>query len=109
MHGPRADGRAIGLRARDSSSSQPRRLLLLLFSAQRPLDALPGWMETVSQVLPLTHGIEAAREIAAGASLSDVSTLVWTEAAIGAPYALLASLSPVLEEEGRRRATLEAI
>ena len=35
-----------------------------------PLDELPGWMQAVGNSLPLTHGIEAAREVAAGAPLS---------------------------------------
>jgi ABC-2 type transport system permease protein len=75
-----------------------------------PLDSLPGWMATVSRGLPLTHGIEAARQIASGASLSDVGTLVWTEAAIGAAYATLAYvLFRFFEAEGRRRATLETM
>ena len=86
MHGPRADGRRhrTACTRRLFFANLVVYLLLLFCGTNVPLDALPGWMETVSQVLPLTHGIEAAREIAAGASLSDVSTLVWTEAAIGA-------------------------
>jgi ABC-2 type transport system permease protein len=103
---------AIGLRARDVFffANLVVYLLLLFCGTNVPLDSLPGWMEAVSRALPLTHGIEAAREIAAGASLSDVSTLVWTEAAIGAVYAAIAyGLFRFFEEEGRRRATLESI
>jgi ABC-2 type transport system permease protein len=103
---------AIGLRARDVFffANLVVYLLLLFCGTNVPLDSLPGWMETVSRGLPLTHGIEAARKIAAGASLSDVGTLVWTEAAIGAAYATLAYvLFRFFEAEGRRRATLETI
>lgn len=103
---------AIGLRARDVFffANLVVYLLLLFCGTNVPLDSLPGWMETVSRALPLTHGIEAAREIAAGSSLSDVSTLVWKEAAIGAAYATLAyGLFRFFEEEGRRRASLESI
>ena len=32
-------------------------------------DALPDWLAQIGRMLPLTHGIAAAREIAAGASL----------------------------------------
>ena len=75
-----------------------------------PLDTLPNWMEAVGRALPLTHGIEAAREIADGASLGDVSSLVWTELAIGVAYATVAyALFRFFEIEGRRRATLETI
>jgi ABC-2 type transport system permease protein len=58
--------------------------------------------------MPLTHGIEAAREIANGAPLSDVSGLLVTEALIGLTYAAAAyCLFRVFEAEGRRRASLE--
>jgi ABC-2 type transport system permease protein len=73
-----------------------------------PVDELPGWLEAVSRSIPLTHGIEAAREVAAGASLSDVSDLVVTELAIGALYTAAAfALFRLFEFEGRRRASLE--
>jgi ABC-2 type transport system permease protein len=103
---------SIGLRARDVFflANLAVYLLLLLSGANVPLDALPGWMEAISRVVPLTHGILAARDIAAGASLSDVGGLVATEAAIGAAYALLAYLLlRYFEADGRRRATLETI
>lgn len=103
---------AIGLRARDVFffANLVVYLLLLFCGTNVPLDSLPGWMATVSRGLPLTHGIEAARQIASGASLSDVGTLVWTEAAIGAAYATLAYvLFRFFEGEGRRRATLETM
>jgi ABC-2 type transport system permease protein len=103
---------AIGLRARDVFffANLVVYLLLLFCGTNVPLDALPSWMQTVSQGLPLTHGIEAAREVAAGASLSDVATLVWAEAAIGIAYAILAYLLfRFLEAEARRHATLEMI
>ena len=67
-------------------------------------------MAQIGQLLPLTHGIAAAREVAAGASLSAVSGLVWTEVAVGAAWAIVAYvLLRVFEYEGRRRATLETI
>jgi ABC-2 type transport system permease protein len=101
---------AVGLRLRDVFLvSNPAYFLLLLFCGVNvPLAALPGWMETVSRGLPLTHGIEAARRLAAGESLGAVAGLVWTEAAVGAAYALVGYLLlRVFEEESRRRATLE--
>jgi ABC-2 type transport system permease protein len=67
-------------------------------------------MQQVASVLPLTHGIEAARRVADGASLGDVSGLVWTEAGIGLCYAALAYvLLRLFEVDGRRRATLETM
>ena len=101
---------SIGLRARDVffGSNLVYFLMLLFCGVNVPLSVLPGWMSAVGRGLPLTHGIEAARRLAAGASLSDVGRLVWTEAAIGAVYAAAAYvLFRLFELEGRRRASLE--
>jgi len=102
---------AIGLRVRESavSSNIVFGLLLVLCGVNVPLDELPGWMEAISRVLPLTHGIEAARELADGATLGDVSGLVATEAAIGFVWGVIGcTLLRLLEIEARRRATLES-
>jgi ABC-2 type transport system permease protein len=103
---------SIGLRARDVFflANLVVLLLLLLSGANVPTDALPGWMETLAGGLPLTHGIAAAREVAAGASLANVAGLVWAELAIAAGYAAAAfALFRYFEAESRRRATLETI
>jgi ABC-2 type transport system permease protein len=103
---------SIGLRARDVMflANLVYFLLLLFCGVNVPLDELPGWMEAVGRSLPLTHGIEAAREAAAGAPLSEVDHLLATEAAIGAVYAFVAyGLFRYFEADGRRRATLETI
>jgi ABC-2 type transport system permease protein len=103
---------AIGLRGRDVFfiANLVVFSLLLFCGVNIPLDTLPNWMEAVGRALPLTHGIEAAREIADGASLGDVANLVWTELAIGVAYATVAyALFRFFEIEGRRRATLETI
>ena len=85
-------------------------LMLLLCGVNVPLGALPGWLEAVGRALPLTHAIEAAREVAAGATLGDVGGLIAREAAIGAGYAAAAYvLLRFFEEESRRRATLEQL
>ena len=76
--------------------------LLLFCGVNVPLDTLPNWMEAVGRALPLTHGIEAAREIAAGATLGDVSVLVWTELAIGVAYATVGVRAlPDLRDRGQ--------
>jgi ABC-2 type transport system permease protein len=103
---------AFGLRGRDIFFFANLMILvfLLFCGVNVPLDALPAWMQDVARILPLTHGIEAARQVAAGSSLGDVSGLVWTEAAIGLVYAMLAYvLLRVFEFDGRRRATLETM
>jgi ABC-2 type transport system permease protein len=103
---------ALGLRARDVFfvANLVVFLLLLFCGVNIPLESLPGWMEAVARALPLTHGIEAAREVADGASLAEVDHLVWTELGIGAVYAALGyALFRVFEFEGRRRASFETI
>ncbi|MGI8536111.1 MAG: ABC transporter permease, partial [Mycobacteriales bacterium] len=83
-------------------------LLLIFCGVNVSLDTLPGWMAVIGRLLPLTHAIEAARELVTGASLGAVGGLVGTELLIGAVYGALGMVAlAVLEVEGRRRATLE--
>jgi len=101
---------SIGMRSRDVFliSNMAYFLMWLLCGVNIPLDALPEWMAQIGRLLPLTHGIAAARELAAGASLGSVSGLVWTELGIGlAWFALAYALFRFFEHEGRRRASLE--
>lgn len=103
---------SIGLRARDVffASNLVYFLMLLVCGVNIPIETLPGWMETVGRSVPLTHGIMAAREIAAGSGLSGVSDLVLIELAIGIAYAVAAfGLFRLFELESRRTASLEAI
>jgi ABC-2 type transport system permease protein len=101
---------SIGLRARDVFliANLAYYLMWLFCGVNIPLSDLPGWMQQVGRMLPLTHGIAAAREIAAGTPLSEVSGLVWTEFGIGIAYAALAfGLVRLFEHQGRRSAALE--
>jgi len=103
---------ALGLRARDVFflANLVVYLLVLFSGANIPVESLPGWMEAISRVTPLTHGIEAARRVADGATLAEVDHLVWTELGIGAVYATFAyGLFRFFEGEGRRRASLETM
>jgi ABC-2 type transport system permease protein len=103
---------SIGLRAKDVffAANLAYFLMLLFCGVNVPLEALPGWMETIGRGLPLTHGIAAAREIAAGAPLGRVAGLVWTELGIGVAYATGAyGLFRFFEAEARRRASLETL
>jgi ABC-2 type transport system permease protein len=103
---------AFGLRGRDIFffANLMIFVFLLFCGVNVPVDSLPGWMQVVSEVLPLTHGIDAARQVADGASLGDVSGLVLTELGIGLFYAALAyALLRLFEVEGRRHASLETI
>jgi ABC-2 type transport system permease protein len=83
-------------------------VLLVFCGVNVPLDDLPGWMSTAAQGLPVTHAVEAARDVVAGASLGSVADLLLTELAIGVAY-LVAGLAllRMFERDARRRATIE--
>jgi ABC-2 type transport system permease protein len=101
---------SFGLRARDVFffSNLVYFLMLLVCGVNIAEDDLPGWMQAIGSVVPLTHGIEAARDVVAGEPLSDVVGLVALEALIGLVYATVAyGLFRFFEAEGRRRASLE--
>jgi ABC-2 type transport system permease protein len=103
---------SIGLRARDTlfGANLAYFLMLLFCGVNVPLGELPGWMQVIGRCLPLTHGIKAARRVAAGAPFGDVSGLVGTELGIGAAYAAAAYLLfRYFEVASRRRATLETV
>jgi len=102
---------SIGLRAKDYmfAANLTYFLMLLFCGVNIPLDILPGWMSAISRCLPLTHGIMAARQVAAGATLSDVRGLIGTELGIALAYAAGAFvLFRILERESRRSAVLDA-
>jgi ABC-2 type transport system permease protein len=83
-------------------------LLLIFTGANVPLDDLPAWMQDVSEGLPFTHGIEAARRIADGETLSAVAGLLAAEAAVGLAYAFGGYVFiRGAERASRRYATLE--
>ncbi|MFN2471580.1 MAG: ABC transporter permease [Gaiellaceae bacterium] len=101
---------AIGLRARDSIlyGNLAYFGMLVFCGVNVPLDELPGWMAAIGRALPMTHGIEAGRELAAGGGLGDVAGLLAREGLIGSVYGVAAyGLFRLFEAEGRRRASFE--
>ena len=102
---------SIGLRSKDFFfvANLAYFLMLLFCGVNIPLSVLPDWMSAIGRCLPLTHGIEAARTIAAGGGLSEVSGLLWTELGIAAAYAVAGYvLFRLLETASRRDAVLDA-
>ena len=101
---------SLGLRWREAAviSGVFLYLLLLFTGINIPLGRLPGWLATLAQGLPLTHGARAARELIGGASFSHVSGLLVAEALVGLSYTVvgLAALR-FFEGEARRGAALE--
>jgi ABC-2 type transport system permease protein len=101
---------ALSLRIRENAvlSNVIFGFLLIFTGANVPLDALPGWMSTLAQGLPFTHAIEAARQLAAGASLGDVADLLGAEVLVGAIYGVFGFLLlGWFEVLGRKHASLE--
>jgi ABC-2 type transport system permease protein len=101
---------ALGLRGRNVSvfADVIAACMLVVSGANVPLDLLPDWLQKISSAIPLTHGIEAAREIANGASISAAGDLLLKEALIGGIYLFAGLLMlRLFEYESRRSASLE--
>jgi ABC-2 type transport system permease protein len=101
---------ALGLRVREVAvlANIMFGLLLVFTGANVPVDELPGWMQAISELVPLTHGIEAARLLADGASLGSVDHLIAREIVVGIAYGLFGyGLLRFFEWQSRLRATLE--
>jgi ABC-2 type transport system permease protein len=101
---------ALSLRIRENAvlSNVIFGFLLIFTGANVPLHDLPSWMSTVAQGLPFTHAIEAARQLADGASLGDVADLLGAELLVGAIYGILGyALLRWFETLSRRHASLE--
>ena len=83
-------------------------ILIVFGGAYAAVSTLPSWMQQVSQVLPLSHGIVAAREVASGVPFTDVLWFLRDEIAIGLAWAVLGMILLLFfERESRRHATLE--
>jgi ABC-2 type transport system permease protein len=101
---------SLGLRWRETAvlGNVMLYLLLLFTGINIPLDRLPGWMSTLAQGLPLTHGAHACRELMAGAPFADVSHLLAAEALVAVIYTLVGLVTlRYFEIEARRGAALE--
>jgi ABC-2 type transport system permease protein len=101
---------ALGLRIRETAvlSNAIFGFLLIFTGANIPLSELPGWMRAVSEAIPFTHSIEAARELADGAGLRSVLGLVGAELVVAGTYLVAGyALLRFFEVQGRRHATLE--
>jgi len=85
-------------------------LMLALCGANVPVSSLPGWVQRISYVLPLTRGIASARDIVDGASLRSVGPMLGGEVMVGAVYILLGYLLfRQFEIQAKKRGTLEVM
>jgi len=84
-------------------------LLLVVCGINFPVTRLPGLIQLISYGLPLTRGVEAAREAAAGASFAHVQGLLAGEVLVGTLYAMAGyALFRLLEAHARRGGLQEA-
>jgi ABC-2 type transport system permease protein len=81
--------------------------LLIICGINFPVARLPGAVQVVSYALPLTRGVQAARQAAAGASFDQVAGLVAGELAVGAAWALAGYMLFRLLEGWSRRGGLQ--
>jgi ABC-2 type transport system permease protein len=101
---------ALGLRGRSVSlfADVIGAAMLIVSGANVPFERLPGVVRTVASVVPLTHGIAAARRVASGATIHDVSGLLTKEIVVGTLYLLVALvLLRVFERQGRVSGSLD--
>jgi ABC-2 type transport system permease protein len=85
-------------------------LLLAFCGVNIPLENMPEWVQVISNFLPITHGLEAAREIVKGSGFGEVSSLLAWELVIGMAYILLGySFFRWIEFQARRRGTLDTM
>jgi ABC-2 type transport system permease protein len=82
-------------------------LLLILCGINFPISRLPGAVQVISYGLPLTRGVEAARQAAAGASITQVGGLLAGELLVGILYALSGYVVFRLMEAYSRRGGLQ--
>lgn len=83
-------------------------VLLLVTGTNVPLSDLPGILLPVSQVVPLTRSVAAARMLAAGGPLADALPLIAQDVLIGVAWGVAGLfLFDRLERLARRRGTLE--
>ena len=103
---------SLGLRVRDSllGSNIAYFVMLLLCGVEVPLRQLPGALRAVSQILPLTHGIAAARLLAAGHDLGSVWPTIGAELGVGVGWATAAFLLFMyFERQGRRSGAFDRL
>ena len=75
-----------------------------------PVSNLPVGLRQLSQILPLTHGIDAFRSSFAGATVEEVGASLGLELVVGVGYAVIGYFAfRYLEKEARRLGTIEAI
>ncbi|MGC2192323.1 MAG: ABC transporter permease [Candidatus Dormiibacterota bacterium] len=103
---------SIGLRARDIwlTANIAYFAMLLLCGVEVPLRQLPGALQVVAHLLPLTHGIAAGRLLATGHHLGAAWPYIWEELLVGLAWATIAFLLfAYFERQGRRTGSFDRL
>jgi ABC-2 type transport system permease protein len=101
---------SLGLRARSISvfADAIGAVLLVVSGANVPLRRLPHVVRAIASYVPLTHGIAAARAVAAGASLAAVDGQLLREVAIAGGYLVVGlAMLRLFEWHGRVTGSLD--
>lgn len=101
---------ALGLRGRSVSvfADFVGALMLIVSGANVPFDRLPHVVRTIAAGIPLTHGIDAARQVVNGASVGSVGNLLLAELGIAAAYFVVGVLLlRVFERQARASGSFE--
>lgn len=81
---------------------------LLLCGVNFPISYIPGWLQPASYAFPLTYGVQAVRDVAAGAGLADVSFLVAVMLGLGVLFFAAAyALFDFFERQALKRGSLD--
>lgn len=83
-------------------------ILYSLAGVNFPISALPPWLQSVSWVLPLSHGLLAIRALVEGTNISTIPIQLIQEAGIGIIYWFLGLVLFLWQiQEGRRNGNLD--
>lgn len=78
-------------------------LLMLFTGALFPISNLPNFLQFLPNLIPLTRGIEAARNVVSGAGISDIYLLLLGELIIGLAYFIIGYLLMIVMERLSRQ------
>lgn len=82
--------------------------LMAICGVNVPTSFWPSWVQALSAVLPVTHGLQAVRGVLAGAPLADVARLMALEGAVAVAWLVLAVVAlGRLAEAGRHDGSIE--
>jgi ABC-2 type transport system permease protein len=85
-------------------------LLFILIGVNIPIDKLPVLLQPISNYLPMTRGILAARQVLNGAGWLDVSGLLSGEILVGLVYILIGyTIFRLMERASMSTGSLDSI